>query len=516
MGEYDRVHPHFLSLLAEPRVRTFIHLKEFPRAAAPTGRGSTDLLEALGFKTPEIEKAGITPLRVFPELGLLSAWVKPKEFLDLLKEALARLVTFAEPVPRVRALLRDTVPLIGGDRVWSEGYTGKGVRVAVVDTGVWGDHPELRGRVIASRSFVEGEGAEDLNGHGTHVAGIIASNGEEYRGVAPGAFVVNAKVLDREGSGFFDDVIAGIMWAVGTCGADIVNMSFGFSGVPVGPPVEAALKFSSWMLDQMRRGVIFVAAAGNAGRRGYETLDYPAISPGVIAAAASDKRMRIADYSSRGSERIERLIGELKPSVTAPGGLSPAADLREKVISTFPAYIDCDCKVDDLHAGLSGTSMAAPHVSGGLALLLEALSERGAGRSDRYSLAVGALLRTARKLDADRYEQGWGFLNLPGALRNLGKFRYEVPPPESVEGLRRYWRERVDEAVEAFASATAGVMQALLGLGILGMAVSELVGSRGDSATRVLAILRDMYERGQISREQFILAARRLLDANSI
>ena len=513
MSEYERVHPHLLSLLSEPRVKVFIHLREFPKAGLPPAGRGLDLLEALGFKPSEVEKAEITPLRVFPELGLLSALVKPKNFLELLKEALARLVTFVEPVPKVKALLKDTVPLIGGDRVWSEGYTGRGVRVAVVDTGVWSDHPELRGRVAASKSFVPGEDADDLEGHGTHVAGIIASNGEVYRGVAPGASIVNAKVLDKHGTGDFDDVMAGIIWAVNTCDADIVNISLGFSEVSQ-DFAEAALKFSSWMLDQMQRGVVFVAAAGNEGKRGYETVNFPAIAPGVIAVAASDKRLRVTNYSSKGSERIEKLVGELKPTITAPGGLGSAANLREKVISTFPAYIDSPRKVDDLHAALSGTSMAAPHVSGGLALLFEALNERGARRGERYSLAVGALLHTAKKLDAGRYEQGWGFLNLPGALENLGKFKCEVPPPEAVEGLRRYWAGKLDEAIEASAFIVVEIVQTLIGLGILGQAVSDLMGVRGANAARTLALLREMYERGQISREQFILAARRLLGVN--
>lgn len=520
MSEYDRIHLDFLSMVSEPRVKAFIHLKEFPRTVPPPGRKSFDLLEALGFKQSEAERAEIIPLRVFPELGLFSAWVKPKDFLELLKETLARLVTFVEPVPKVKALLKDTVPLVGGNLVWSEGYTGKGVRVAVVDTGVWSDHPELRGKVVASESFVEGEDAGDLEGHGTHVAGIIAGNGEVYRGVAPGAAIVNAKVLDHCGRGSFDDMIAGSIWAVKTCHADIVNMSMGFEEAPTGV-VKAALKFSGWMLDQMRRGVVFVAAAGNEGGKGYETVNYPAISPGVVAVAASDKRLNVAHYSSKGSERIEKLIGELKPTITAPGGAGSPTDPMEKVVSTFPAYLDyCDCggrsycKVDDLHAGLSGTSMATPHVSGGLALLLEALSERGLGKGDRYRLAVGALLHTAKKLDAGRYEQGWGFLNLPGALKSLGKFSYEVPSPESLEGLRRYWEVKQGEAVEAFTSIAAEVLEGLIGLGILGLMFSELMGIRGGRAARTLSILKEMYETGLISKEQFLLVARRLLSKN--
>jgi len=82
-------------------------------------------------------------------------------------------------------------------------------------------------------------------------------------------------------------------------------MSFGIAGVPAGY-VEAALKLSTWTLDWMRREVIFVAAAGNEGKYGYGTMNFPVIAPGVIAVAASDKSLRVTNYSSKGSERIEK------------------------------------------------------------------------------------------------------------------------------------------------------------------------------------------------------------------
>ncbi|MCC6005644.1 MAG: hypothetical protein LM590_15000, partial [Thermofilum sp.] len=99
MSAYDKVHPLFLSQVMEPRLRTFIHIKELPKIAFPIEGGEEkrqDLLEALGLKPSVVEKAEVVPLRVFPELGLFSAWVKPKEFLDLLKEALAQLIAFVE------------------------------------------------------------------------------------------------------------------------------------------------------------------------------------------------------------------------------------------------------------------------------------------------------------------------------------------------------------------------------------------------------------------------------------
>jgi len=438
--------------------------------------------------------------------------VKPKDFLDLLKEALSHLVSFVEPVPKLKLLLKDTIPLVGADSLWSEGYTGKGVKVAVLDSGIWEDHPELKGRVIASKSFVKGEDANDLDGHGTHVAGIIAGNGNEYRGVAPDVSIINAKVVGRQyKERFLDDLVAGMMWAVKECGADILNMSLGTYHPELSS--EAFLKLSSWMLDQMRQGVIFVAAAGNAGELGYETIGFPAIAPGVVAVAASDKELNITNYSSRGSERIEKFLGEPKPTITAPGGYCSEINKEKCVISAFPSYLhpqDGVYKVDDLHAAMMGTSMAAPHVSGGLALLVEALNERDVEKRHRYSLAVGALVHSAKKLNAGRYEQGWGFMDLPAALDSLGKYRYSVPASSSIDGLRKFFEVKKKEAIEAYAAVVAETLQAFVGLSILGMAVSDVLGVKVDLGQKALGLLVDLYKSGQISREQFILAVKGL------
>jgi len=516
MSFAEKVNPLFLSQISEPRARTFIHVKELPQkdfSFEMPEKKLGDFLEAVGFKSSAVEKAEVTPLRIFPELGLFSALVKPKDFLDLLKEALAHLVSFVEPVPKLKLLLTDTIPLVGAEPLWSEGYTGKGVKVAVLDTGIWEDHPELKGRVIASKSFVKGQDVNDFVGHGTHVAGIIAGNGNEYRGVAPGASLINAKVIGgQDKERFLDDLMAGMMWAVKECGADILNMSLGIEDPE--QYSEVVLKLSSWMLDQMRQGVIFVAAAGNEGELGYETIKFPAIAPGVVAVAASDKELNITNYSSRGSERIEKFLGELKPTITAPGGYCSKINKKECVISAFPSYLPSEdgvYKVDDLHAAMMGTSMAAPHVSGGLALLVEALNERDVEKRHRYSLAVGALVYSAKKLNAGRYEQGWGFMDLPAALDSLGKYRYSVPASSSIDGLRKFFEVKKKEAIEAYAAVVAETLQAFVGLGILGMAVSDFLGVKVDLGQKALGLLVDLYKSGQISREQFILAVKGLM-----
>ncbi|MHC1574364.1 MAG: S8 family serine peptidase [Candidatus Methanogasteraceae archaeon] len=115
------------------------------------------------------------------------------------------------------------------ERVWDEGIDGRGIVVAIIDTGIDKNHPDLYGKIIAEKNFVDdGMTADDQNGHGTHCAGIIAGTGEasggRYKGVAPGALLMNARILDSEGNGELSDIIAGIEWAVDN-GADVISIT---------------------------------------------------------------------------------------------------------------------------------------------------------------------------------------------------------------------------------------------------------------------------------------------------
>ena len=151
------------------------------------------------------------------------------------------------------------------DQVWAEGIDGNGIVVAVIDTGIDKNHPDLYGKVIAEKNFVEDEPTtDDLNGHGTHCAGIIAGTGEAsggmYRGVAPGATLMNVRVLDSEGGGCLSDVLAGIEWAVDN-GADVISISLGgsHSGDVYAKPECMAVDAA------MDAGVVVCVAAGNSG-----------------------------------------------------------------------------------------------------------------------------------------------------------------------------------------------------------------------------------------------------------
>ncbi len=234
---------------------------------------------------------------------------------------------------RVKTLLKDSVPLIRADEVRSMGHTGQGAIVCVVDTGVDDDHDYLN-PLVGEYDFVNLDGdATDDNGHGTHVAGIIASQHPEYTGVAPDSGIMAAKVMDASGSGWASDVIAGIEWCVDN-GADVITLSLGgglFSGTCDYDPIANSVN------NAVGQGVVVVAAAGNEGPSG---MTSPGCASGAISVGAADNEGTVWIGSSRGSEL----------DVVAPG---------VDIISAYsnPQY-------PNSWAYGTGTSMATPHVSG--------------------------------------------------------------------------------------------------------------------------------------------------------
>ncbi|MEU6357560.1 S8 family serine peptidase, partial [Streptomyces sp. NPDC047072] len=149
---------------------------------------------------------------------------------------------------RRKASLDKSVPQIGAPTAWAAGYDGTGVKVAVLDTGVDTTHPDLSGKVIAEQDFSDSGSTADGFGHGTHVASIAAGTGAKsggtYKGVAPGAKILNGKVLDNDGYGYDSGIIAGMEWAVAQ-GADVVNLSLGGPDLPgVDPSEEGERSFA--------------------------------------------------------------------------------------------------------------------------------------------------------------------------------------------------------------------------------------------------------------------------------
>ncbi len=305
----------------------------------------------------------------------------------------------------VHACLDVSVPHIQVPRVWEEGATGEGIRLAVVDTGIDQEHPDVAGRIMSTCDFT-GEGIQDLNGHGTHCASIAAGTGAgsggKYRGVAPDASLYIAKALDGAGNGRMSNVMAGIEWAVDE-GVQVISLSLGGSG-----PCDGTDALSEMCDAAVAEGVVVCAAAGNEGPEPY-TVGSPGCAREVITIGAASDLDRIATFSSRGPTRD----GRLKPDVVLPGVEIVAARAQGTRMGT---------PIDDHYTTASGTSMATPHAAGVCALLLQAEPDLTPEEIKER------LVRTAIAVGADAYAQGYGRVDAWRALRN--ELSPELPLPE--------------------------------------------------------------------------------------
>ncbi|GLZ32388.1 serine protease [Lentzea sp. NBRC 105346] len=230
---------------------------------------------------------------------------------------------------------------IGAPTAWAAGITGKGVKVAVLDTGVDGNHPDLKGRKIAEKNFSSDPDIVDKVGHGTHVASTIAGGDSKYRGIAPDAQLLAGKVCAST-SCSDSAILDGMRWAAEQ-GADVVNLSLGGPDTPEIDPLEEAVNTLS-----AQYGTLFVIAAGNSG--GKETVASPGSADAALTVGAVDREDNIAPFSSRGPRVGD---GAIKPDVTAPG----------------VGIVAAKAGTNGDHIAYSGTSMATPHVAGAAALL---------------------------------------------------------------------------------------------------------------------------------------------------
>lgn len=308
----------------------------------------------------------------------------------------------------VRALLDKAVPFLHVPSVWLEGPTGKGVRIAIVDTGVDPNHPDLAGRVVATADFT-GEGPRDGHGHGTHVAGIAAgtgaASGGKYRGVAPAATLYSAKVLRSDGGGSTSGVIAGLEWAVEQR-VHVVNLSLGASGNSDGTD---ALSVACDTV--MAKGIVVCVAAGNEGPYSY-TIGSPGAARQPICVGACTLDQSVADFSSRGPTAD----GRVKPDILFPG---------VNITSCRAAGTRMGAVLDAHYTTASGTSMATPLATGLVALLIEALPElRPAEIKER-------LRRAAIDLKLSPYEQGAGQADALRAYEGQESPVAPVPVPPS-------------------------------------------------------------------------------------
>jgi subtilisin family serine protease len=289
--------------------------------------------------------------------------------------------------------LDQSVPQVGAPQAWQNGHTGKGARVAVLDTGYDRDHPDLAGKVVAEQDFTGNPGGvQDGNGHGTHVASTVAGSGGRYRGVAPDAELMVGKVCDDQGACPDSAILDGMRWAAEQ-GARVVNLSLGGGPSDGSDPLSVAVNELT-----ERYGTLFVVAAGNFGAE--ETVSTPAVADAALAVGSVTKQDTPSGFSSRGPRPGDRAV---KPDLAAPG---------TDIVAARAAGTLTGVAVDEHYARLSGTSMATPHVTGAAAILAGSHPDWPAGRLKTV------LMGTAEPVaDAGVYAIGTGRVDVAVADR---------------------------------------------------------------------------------------------------
>jgi subtilisin family serine protease len=295
-----------------------------------------------------IARAGGAKLKNLDLVGARAVWVPSRAAAaklashpavlrvddDVVVEALEKggVLAKAAGVTQPPQILPWGIDRIDAELVWPGGNTADPVKVGIIDTGISNKHPDLLANVKGGVNTINPfKSWNDDNGHGSHVAGIVAALNNDIGvvGAGPAVDLYAIKVLNAAGSGYLSDVIEGIQWAIANH-MQVINMSLGTASDV--PSLHDAVKAAK------EAGIVVVAAAGNSGG----SVSYPAAYPEVIAVSAIDQNNVIASWSSRG----------------------PEVDLAAPGVSIYSTYKGTG------YATLSGTSMAAPHVTGSAALVL--------------------------------------------------------------------------------------------------------------------------------------------------
>jgi minor extracellular serine protease Vpr len=367
-----------------------------------------DYLDRLAFKQQTLV-ASWTQKKLVNQVIRRNTRLHNSIVVDVTDKQLSQLRTSPEikkihKVTRVSKYLEQSVGKINAPQVWTqiddEGktITGQGIKVAIIDTGIDYTHPDLGGCLGAGCKVAQGydfidddDDPMDVDGHGTHVAGIVAASGPTLKGVAPDAILMAVKVLNDQGVGFSDTIIAGIEFAVDPDGdpatddgAHVINMSLGGPGGP-NDPISVAVN------NAVDAGVIVVVAAGNDGNFGDIGRFSPSSAEKAITVGSTNKSDELSIFSSKGPSLIS---GQLKPEIVAPG-----SDIKS--LAPNGAYISLD-----------GTSMASPHVAGAAALIVQAKLGISPIR------AKTLLISGAVNLDLEPFEQGFGRLDINASINN--------------------------------------------------------------------------------------------------
>ena len=272
------------------------------------------------------------------------------------------------------------IAMINPFTLWNKGFTGKGIKIAVIDTGCCTNHPDLKNNIIGGRNFTGEDNGnpniyEDYNGHGSHVAGIIASNGH-IKGIAPDSKLLILKVLEKDGNGNMENVYNAISYAISQ-GVNIMNLSLGCS-VDI-PELHSIIKKAT------DNNIAICCAIGNDGDNNANTneIDYPAYYPEVISVGAIDNSRLSATFSN----------SNIYCDCVAPG---------VNIISTH---------LNNSYIGLNGTSMSTPHVVGAIALLMERFIKEWE-RKPTYMEIYAELIKNTIDLNMDKKMQGHGMIFL--------------------------------------------------------------------------------------------------------
>ncbi|MEU7904875.1 S8 family serine peptidase [Actinoplanes sp. NPDC049118] len=287
-----------------------------------------------------------------------------------------------------------SVPQIGAPAAWQAGLDGTGVTVAILDSGIDATHPDFAGKIVANENFTTDANADDVVGHGTHVASIIAGSGAKsggrYKGVAPGAKLAIGKVCETE---FCEEsaILAGMQWAAQA--APVINISLGGGDSPSIDPLEQAVDDLS-----AAHGSLFVIAAGNSGDTA--TVGSPGSADSALTVGAVDDENQLADFSSRGPR-----VGDdaIKPDITAPG---------VDIVAAAAANGQIGSPAGEGYVSLSGTSMATPHVAGAAAIVTQ--QHPGWSAKQRKTLLMGAARPTE---GVDVFGQGAGRVDVARVVR---------------------------------------------------------------------------------------------------
>lgn len=369
--------------------------------APGTQLNCSGLLGLLGCVVNDVLKLGGTVLGQLPLVNGLVASLDHNGIVSLSNQSN---VVYISKDRTLTPFFDNAAPAVNAQVAWQSNYTGAGIGVALIDSGV-NNHPDLAttgllpfSRIVYNKSFVAGDSsAADAYGHGTHIAGLIAGNGlsstgpifsQNFKGIAPGANIVNLRVLDANGSATDSSVIAAINQAISLksqYNIRVINLSLGrgvFESYKLDPLCQAVEK--AW-----KNGIVVVVAAGNNGRfqptSGYGTVTSPGNDPYVLT-VGSMKPMGtpqrtddlIASYSSKGPTMLDHIV---KPDLVAPGNLLVSTETSNTTLYNtetsnripFSSYIyGGSSSPSKTYFELSGTSMATGVVSGMVADLLQA------------------------------------------------------------------------------------------------------------------------------------------------